>query len=414
MNSSENRISSEPMSAPQSARYWNSELAQNWTGALVLLIVGMLSVFMNWEDTREWNSETVITAVLAASVVLTFISFISHRAMALRSRQFALLWLEALLIIPLYFLVDISFIAILGIVWIVQVAEIADIHRTIWLLLAAVTVFTIAQFYHWYGTSIFAAVVDSVTLGMFHLFAVITTHRANREQLLREQTAALNRELIATRELLTQSSRQSERLRIARDLHDLLGHHMTALILNLEVATHCTEGKALQKVEQSLALGKLLLSDLRTAVSELREDETINLRQSVEKLVADIPNLQISVDFSAAPAIHDVEIAETLLRCIQEAITNVLRHSKASHCRIALTEAYNEFFLTVKDNGRSGTSMGAGIGAGAGAGKSAGIVAGNGLKGMSERVQEAGGEVSWRQEQDGFLLQLRLPTGDSA
>jgi signal transduction histidine kinase len=414
MNSSENRISSEPMSAPLSARYWNSELAQNWTGALVLLIVGMLSVFMNWEDTREWNSETVITAILAASVVLTFISFISHWAMALRSRQFALLWLEALLIIPLYFLVDISFIAILGIVWIVQVAEIVDIHRTMWLLLVAVTVFTIAQFYHWYGTSIFAAVVGSVTLGMFHLFAVITTHRANREQLLREQTAALNRELIATRELLTQSSRQSERLRIARDLHDLLGHHMTALILNLEVATHCTEGKALQKVEQSLALGKLLLSDLRTAVSELREDENINLRQSVEKLVADIPNLQISVDFSAAPAIHDVEIAETLLRCIQEAITNVLRHSKASHCRIALTEAYNEFFLTVKDNGRGGTSMGAGIGTGAGAGKSAGIVAGNGLKGMSERVQEAGGEVSWRQEQDGFLLQLRLPTGDSA
>ncbi len=398
MNPSEDTNSPLAANSSDPGNYWNSERAQNWTGALVLLIVGVLSVFMSWEKSRAWTAETSLTAILAAAVVFTFISFISDWTVNVRSRKLRLLWLEALLIIPLYFLVDISFIAILGIVWIVQIAEILPIHITRWLLIAAVSIFTIAQFYHWHTNSIFTAVVGSVTLGMFHLFAVITTHRANREQLLREHTAALNRELIATRELLSQSSRQSERLRIARDLHDLLGHHMTALILNLEVATHCTEGKALQKVEQSLALGKLLLSDLRTAVSELREDESINLRQSVEKLIADIPALQITVDFSAAPAIHDVYVAETLLRCIQEAVTNVLRHSKASQCRIALTEAYNQFFLTVKDNGRSGTSA---------------VVPGNGLKGMSERALEAGGEVNWQQEQDGFLLQLRLPAGDS-
>jgi signal transduction histidine kinase len=54
--------------------------------------------------------------------------------------------------------------------------------------------------------------------------------RAIRERTLREETALLNRELVATRELLSQTTAQVERVRIARNLHDLLGHHMTALI----------------------------------------------------------------------------------------------------------------------------------------------------------------------------------------
>ncbi len=377
--------------------YWDSERAQNWTGALVLFIVSTLSIYLEWNGPRQWDLQLTAVSFFAIAVVLNFILFISNWSTSHRPRLIFLLWLQAALIIPLYFLIDTSFVAIFGIVWIVQAAETYSIKTTSWLLAGAIIVFTISQFYHYYGDQTFIAVFSSITLGMFHLFAVITTHRANREQLLREQTAALNRELIATRELLKESSRQSERLRIARDLHDLLGHHMTALILNLEVAKHSAEGKALEKVEQSLALGKLLLSDLRTAVYELREDDTINLRQSVESLIKDIPNLKIAVDFSSAPAIHNVDVAETLLRCIQEAITNVLRHSRATQCRIALVEAYNEFFLTVKDNGQTGQNL----------------VPGNGLKGMSERVNNAGGEVSWQQEHDGFLLQVRIPAGGS-
>src|SRR5690606_1666827 len=142
-------------------------------------------------------------------------------------------------------------------------------------------------------------------------------------QELREETAALNRELLATRELLTEHSRQAERLRIARDLHDLLGHHLTAQILQLEVATHLTEGHGRQKVEQALALGKLLLSDLRTAVSELREDEPINFQDAMRKLVDGVPGIRVDLDFNAR--LGEIQAAETLLRCTREALTNVLR-----------------------------------------------------------------------------------------
>jgi signal transduction histidine kinase len=214
-----------------------------------------------------------------------------------------------------------------------------------------------------------------------------------REQELREQTAALNRELIATRDLLSQSTRQSERIRIARELHDLLGHHMTALILNLEVAAYRSEGEAKEKVEQSQSLAKLLLSDLRTAVSELREDDSINLEQAVDKLIADIPGLRFEVDFSAAPEIKDVNQAETLLRCIQESVTNVMRHSSADHCQIRLVGTAEACTLTVSDNGAAGD----------------GIEPGNGLKGMDERVNAGGGSLSWQQTPEGFSLQVQLP-----
>src|SRR5690606_40988924 len=147
--------------------------------------------------------------------VLCFFPSTSPWAEKSRQRSLALRGIQAAVIVALYFLVNISSIAILGIVWIVQVTEVFHIRVTTWLLIACVSLFTASQVYHWGDTSLLLALTGSVTLGLFHLFAVIATHRAKREQELREETAALNRELLATRELLTEHSRQAERLRIA-------------------------------------------------------------------------------------------------------------------------------------------------------------------------------------------------------
>lgn len=253
--------------------------------------------------------------------------------------------------------------------------------------------FTFSEVYHWGDSNLMLALTGSITLGLFHVFAVMATHRARREQQLHEETAALNRELLATRELLSEHSRQSERLRIARDLHDLLGHHLTAQILQLEVATHITEGAGRQKVEQALALGKLLLSDLRTAVSELREDEPINFQDAVRKLVGGLPGIKVELSFSSN--LGEIELAETLLRCTREALTNVLRHSGASKCLISFSkDEDNCYRLQIQDNGTGRQK----------------IVAGNGLKGIKERIEAAGGDVTWSSDQRGFLLNICLPS----
>ncbi len=371
--------------------FWSSNRAQNLTGAAVLVIVSSLSIYLLSQVAEGWTTQLGIISALFALDIVCFFLFTTTWAESSRQRVHTLLWIQACAIALLYFLVNISFVAILGIVWIVQATEIFPIRTTGWLLLGSVTLFTFSQLFHWGDTSLMLAITGSVTLGLFHLFAVIATHRARREQELREETAALNRELLATRELLTEHSRQTERLRIARDLHDLLGHHLTAQILQLEVATHLTEGQGRQKVEQALALGKLLLSDLRTAVSELREDAPINFHDAVMKLVSDIPGVRLELDFSTD--LGEIQLAETLLRCTREALTNVLRHSNASHCRISFSDEQSNYILRIHDNGPKRDS----------------IVAGNGLKGIKERVEEAGGSVRWCSE-SGFMLEIILPS----
>ncbi|MFN3165098.1 MAG: sensor histidine kinase [Pseudohongiellaceae bacterium] len=363
-----------------------SEYALNFSGVMVTILVAALGAYTVAGAARF--PAVVFLAALQLTCFLLYL-LLENRPRWLLLSLFAT---EAVCITGLFFLVPSSFIAVLSMVWLVQASDLFPTRSVLLLWGAILALFSIAQFYH-YGTSDLLGMISSIVLyALLQLFAISVVQRFIREQRQREETAALNRELLATRELLSQSAAQGERLRIARDLHDILGHYMTALILNLEVASHKTDGESRDQVDQSLALAKLLLGELRTTVGELRDESHIDLEESVRKLVADIP-LPIEVDFSRAPRIDDVEVAETLLRCTQEAITNVLRHSAASHCRVTMEDdAGRGFRLQVSDDG---------------AGESD-IVAGNGLTGMRERVAALGGELSWHRNNEGFHLQVAL------
>src|SRR3546814_18990264 len=98
---------------------------------------------------------------------------------------------------------------------------------------------------------------------------------ARQQAQARDEQRRLNAELRATRALLAESARVNERTRISRELHDLLGHHLTALSLNLEVASHITEGKAHDHVGQAHTLARLLLSDVREAGRQHRGNDAI-------------------------------------------------------------------------------------------------------------------------------------------
>lgn len=357
----------------------------NMAGVLVISLVGGLSIYM-LQGSPYW---LLITALSVAMPIIFTVFILTENNRLLLS----LFWLETLIIALLYMLVDTSFVNIMGIVWIVQAAELFSKRVTISLLIGSITAFTLSQLYHFSGSNVFDVLFGAAVFGLFQVFALGATQRAMSERQLREETGALNRELIATRELLSQTTAQSERVRIARDLHDILGHHMTALILNLEVANHGAEGKVQEKVQQSLSMAKLLLGDIRTAVGELRQDDVIDLEQSITKLTHGIPNLAVELDFSEAPRINRVELAETLLRCSQEAITNVLRHSRASKCKITLSNSDQVCVLQVEDNGSVGKN----------------IQVGNGIKGMMERVEALGGELNWNSTKEGFRLKAELP-----
>ncbi|MGN2242194.1 sensor histidine kinase [Frateuria sp. GZRR33] len=229
--------------------------------------------------------------------------------------------------------------------------------------------------------------------------AFFTSMVASQQTEAREAQRRLNSELRATRALLAESTRIAERMRIARELHDLIGHHLTALSLNLEVASHLANDSAGEHVRKAQATARHLLSDVREAVSELRQDDAIDLTQALRSLIEGVPGLTVNVDMPPRFAVEDPRRAQVLLRCAQEIITNCARHAGAR--QLWLTFAYadaNQIGLHARDDGRG----------------AAHFKPGNGLSGMRERLAEFGGSVAVDTAvSEGFALTVRLPLGEA-
>ncbi|MGQ4659838.1 histidine kinase [Lysobacter sp. F6437] len=249
------------------------------------------------------------------------------------------------------------------------------------------------------GFPVVLAVVQSLLYAGFSIFVFVTALVAMQQAQAREEQRRLNAELRATRLLLAESARINERTRISRELHDLLGHHLTALSLNLEVAGHLVEGRAKEHVSQAHTLARLLLTDVREAVSRLREDGAIDLAAALQPLAENVPALDIHMEIDGPLTLDDPERAHVLLRCAQEIITNVVRHSGAGNLWIRARRDHGHIVMTAHDDGRGAAQL----------------IAGNGLRGMRERLVQHGGDLTIEtRPQAGFRLSLTLPATAAA
>lgn len=262
-----------------------------------------------------------------------------------------------------------------------------------WVVLQCFTLFPV--FVREPGFTLVDAFMQCALYIGFSFFTYVTSLVAKQQADSREEQRRLNSELRATRTLLTESSRIAERVRISRELHDLIGHHLTALSLNLEVASHLVSGTAQEHVRQAQTVAKLLLSDVREVVSQLREDDNIDLTEALKTLTEGVPGLAIHLDLPPRFAVDDPLRAQVLLRCAQEVITNTVRHAGAQNLwlRCERTEA-NELAIHARDDGRGSDS----------------IRQGNGLTGMRERLAQVGGRLDINTARDqGFALDAWLP-----
>lgn len=242
------------------------------------------------------------------------------------------------------------------------------------------------------------SLIEALLRALFYVgystVAFVTGLVARQQAQAREEQRRLISELHATRALLAESSRLNERIRISRELHDLLGHHLTALSLNLEVATHLSEGRAREHVQQAHLLARLLLTDVREAVSQLREGGAIDLREALTALVQGVPSLNVHLDLPEHLSLNDPLRAQVVLRCVQEIITNAVRHAAADNLWITLAQRDGGIALNARDDGRGAE----------------GIAVGNGLRGMRERLAEYGGRLSVAAvSARGFSLDAFLP-----
>ena len=208
--------------------------------------------------------------------------------------------------------------------------------------------------------------------------------------------ALTNRELRAAQAIIANNVRNAERLRISRELHDAWGHELTALGLQLEIASHVTEpGRANDHVMQAKGLARALLGKVRDVVATLREGERSDLKEGLEALARGVPrpaiHLNISPDVRVSPA-----QAHALIRCAQEAVTNAVRHANASNLWLEVNADGEGVRLVARNDGSA---------------RPAASSPGSGLLGMRERVESLGGRLAVRKGADfGFTVDAWLPS----
>ncbi|HKO59131.1 MAG TPA: sensor histidine kinase [Thermoanaerobaculia bacterium] len=200
---------------------------------------------------------------------------------------------------------------------------------------------------------------------------------------------ALHREAATRAEL----ARIGERLRISQELHDALGHHLTALSLNLETAKHQTDGAPRERIETAQSIAKLLLTDVRELVASMKSDDE-NLAAALRTMIGALPSPHVHLDIDERLTISDPEKAHILLRCAQEIVTNAARHSDARNLWIAIESVDGQLEIRARDDGRGAD----------------GATPGFGLRGMRERIERAGGRIELSTTPgSGFSIFATLP-----
>jgi two-component system sensor histidine kinase DesK len=183
----------------------------------------------------------------------------------------------------------------------------------------------------------------------------------------------------------------AERERIARDLHDLLGHTLSVIILKSELASKIAASdpeRATNEIREVERISREALAQVRSAVRGYRvaglEDE---LRQAGRTLTS----AGIHVETAAEPLPLSPVQESVLSLALREAVTNIIRHAQATSCRLRVGKAGEWWELEVADDGRGGA-----------------LPAGGGLSGMRERVEALGGTFELDGSR-GTTLRIRLP-----
>ncbi len=202
----------------------------------------------------------------------------------------------------------------------------------------------------------------------------------------------MNRKLRKANEEIEHLAKLAERERIARDLHDVLGHTLSVITLKSELAGKLIDrdpqraGKEIREVEE---ISRQALSDVRDAIRGYR---TKGLVAELAQAKSTLETAGMTVQCDAATSMQLPALQESVLSlAVREGVTNVVRHARASHCRLRIDQENGSCRLVIADDGQGFSTM-----------------EGNGLRGMRERVEMLGGTLE-RHNKSGTTLTITLP-----
>jgi two-component system, NarL family, sensor histidine kinase DesK len=224
------------------------------------------------------------------------------------------------------------------------------------------------------------------------LWPIVFTGLVGSVNLHYEGMHRANRRLRLAQDEIERLAKVAERERIARDLHDLLGHTLSLIILKSELASKLVDrdvSRARDEIRDVERISREALAEVRQAVGGYRTRGLANeVEAAKEMLRAASVECTADVQPVAMPASHEAILSLAL----REAVTNVVRHAHARHCAIRFAAGDAEMRLTIADDGR-----------GSPAGEE-----GFGLRGMRERIAAFGGTLA-REMANGTKLTVTLP-----
>ena len=229
-------------------------------------------------------------------------------------------------------------------------------------------------------------IAETLVFGLGIFFVLQLTNKVLSERQMKQKLAYANEQLKEFSQKVEELATVQERNRIARDIHDSLGHALTSLNIQMQTAVKLWEKEPLQAysfLTQAQLLGKTAMQEVRKSISTLREDakEERPLEAKIETLVDDYrkgTGLFICTNICRCDSVPK-PIAKAIYHIVQESLTNIFKYAEATEVHIQLRTTPKEFKLTVEDNGKGFDPKQ--------------NRSGFGLQGMQERVTIVSGEL---------------------
>ena len=246
-------------------------------------------------------------------------------------------------------------------------------------------------------------VAETLVFGLGIFFVLQLTNKILTERQMRQKLANANEQLKEYSQKIEELATVQERNRIARDIHDSLGHALTSLNIQMQTAVKLWEKEPTQAhsfLTQAQSLGKTAMQEVRKSISTLREDgrEEQPLEARIETLVDDYrkgTGLFICTNISRCSSVSK-PVAKTIYRIIQESLTNIFKYAEATEVKIQLKTTPEQLSLTIEDNGK-GFDLKK---------KRSGF----GLRGMQERVTTVNGRFELiTSPKNGCRIEVKIP-----
>lgn len=359
--------------------------------------------------TTDWSASTLISWCIVSVICLLYPAenTLIYWQLPIHAFTLGLLWFSIKrpnqhvpFIALLYWLLIAALIPLtntsLVLIHLVMFSALFSVHFT-WLVIWIMVGTLLSVYFAYYYWLLESTVWSTVAIwGGFALMNVVISKKIVESLNMHYQSKQNYEELKATQSMLRAMSAEQERLHISRELHDALGHKLTALSINLDFLKRTADGNAQEMLVSCHQMSQEILTEVREIVSSQRAGKGM-LKLSLENLIAQTPKLSCSLQLASQLEALSGTSALCVVRFCQEMINNTLKHTQATKLNLSIKlsnemsplmiEAYashNQPELTVP-------------------------IQKNGLKGLTERLEAVGGQFTQKIEDGVLQNKITLP-----